>query len=50
MFGTAWWPRPDEFPETGVAGVEVSNMSEAFMLPFARWWEIGKNFRKKARV
>jgi sterol desaturase/sphingolipid hydroxylase (fatty acid hydroxylase superfamily) len=43
MFGTAWKPLPGEFPETGVDGVEVSNISDAFMLPFARWWEMGKS-------
>ena len=36
MFGTAWRPRPGEFPETGIDGIEVSNMSDAFMLPFTR--------------
>jgi sterol desaturase/sphingolipid hydroxylase (fatty acid hydroxylase superfamily) len=42
MFGSAWRPRPGEFPETGVQGVEVSSMSAAFMLPFARWWSMAK--------
>jgi sterol desaturase/sphingolipid hydroxylase (fatty acid hydroxylase superfamily) len=42
MFGSAWRPRPGEFPETGVEGVEVSSMSDAFMLPFARWWTMAK--------
>ena len=43
MFGTAWRPRPEEYPETGVEGVEVSNLSDAFMLPFARWWEMARS-------
>jgi sterol desaturase/sphingolipid hydroxylase (fatty acid hydroxylase superfamily) len=43
MFGTAWRPRPGEYPESGVDGIEVSNMSDAFMLPFARWWEMAKS-------
>jgi sterol desaturase/sphingolipid hydroxylase (fatty acid hydroxylase superfamily) len=50
MFGTAWRPRFGEYPETGVEGIEVSNMSDAFMLPFARWWEMGKSLGKRARV
>jgi hypothetical protein len=28
----------------------VSNMSDAFMLPFTRWWEMGKSLGKKARI
>ena len=43
MFGTAWRPGPGEYPESGVEGVEVSNMSDAFMLPFVRWWEMAKS-------
>jgi hypothetical protein len=43
MFGTAWRPRPGEYPESGVEGIEVSNMSDAFMLPFARWWDMAKS-------
>jgi len=42
MFGTAWRPHPGEFPETGVEGIEVTSMSDAFMLPFARWWMMAK--------
>ena len=42
MFGTAWRPHPGEFPETGVEGIEVTNMSDAFMLPFARCWMMAK--------
>jgi len=25
-------------------------MSDAFMLPFTRWWEMGKSLGKKARI
>jgi len=47
MFGTAHRPEPGEFPETGVAGVEVSTLSDAFMLPFERWWQMAKGqFRR----
>lgn len=42
MFGTAHRPKRDEFPETGVAGVEVATLSDAFMLPFERWWAMAK--------
>jgi sterol desaturase/sphingolipid hydroxylase (fatty acid hydroxylase superfamily) len=42
MFGTAHRPKPGEFPETGVAGVEVSSLSDAVMLPFARWWQMAR--------
>jgi len=37
LFGTAYWRKPGEFRETGVEGVEVLNLSSAFMLPFERW-------------
>lgn len=47
MFGTAHRPKPDEFPETGVAGVEVATLSDAVMLPFDRWWSMAKgSFRR----
>jgi len=47
MFGTAHRPKPGEFPETGVAGIEVSTLSDAFMLPFERWWQMAKSpFRR----
>jgi sterol desaturase/sphingolipid hydroxylase (fatty acid hydroxylase superfamily) len=47
LFGTAHRPKPGEFPETGVAGVEVATLSDAFMLPFERWWAMGKgSFRR----
>ena len=42
LFGTAHRPKPGEFPETGVAGVEVATLSDAFMLPFDRWWAMAK--------
>ena len=47
LFGTAHRPKPGEFPETGVAGVEVATLSDAFMLPFDRWWARAKgSFRR----
>jgi hypothetical protein len=47
LFGTAYRPKPGEFPETGVAGVEVSNLSSAFMLPFERWWQMARDVRRQ---
>jgi sterol desaturase/sphingolipid hydroxylase (fatty acid hydroxylase superfamily) len=37
LFGSAFAPRPGEYPETGVDGVEVSRLPEAFALPFVGW-------------
>jgi sterol desaturase/sphingolipid hydroxylase (fatty acid hydroxylase superfamily) len=42
LFRTAFAARPDEYPETGVEGVEVSTFPEALTLPIVRW----KNYRK----
>jgi hypothetical protein len=46
LFGTAYRPKPGKFPETGVAGVKVSNLSSALMLPFERWWQMAKGLAK----
>jgi sterol desaturase/sphingolipid hydroxylase (fatty acid hydroxylase superfamily) len=46
MFGTAYAPKPGEYPETGVAGVTVATMSDAFMLPFTRWWAMTKEMMR----
>jgi hypothetical protein len=45
LFGTAHRPKPGEFPATGVPGVEVATLSDAFMLPFERWWAMAKGLR-----
>jgi sterol desaturase/sphingolipid hydroxylase (fatty acid hydroxylase superfamily) len=37
LFGTAWRPRPGENPATGVAGVTVASIVEAYLLPFVGW-------------
>lgn len=37
IFGTAYVPAPDEFPETGVEGFRVRTLSEAFLHPFVNW-------------
>jgi len=37
LFGSAYAPKPGEYPQTGVDGVEVSRLTEAFALPFVGW-------------
>jgi len=37
LFGTVFRPRPGEYPRTGVAGVVVKSLTEAYLLPFRRW-------------
>jgi len=40
LFGTAYVPKPDEYPETGVEDVEVSSLAGAFLLPFVGWYRM----------
>lgn len=40
VFGTAYLPDSDECPQTGVDGVEIRTLREAFLLPFAGWWRL----------
>lgn len=37
VFGTAVVPRKGEYPSTGVAGVSVRTLAQAYLLPFAGW-------------
>jgi sterol desaturase/sphingolipid hydroxylase (fatty acid hydroxylase superfamily) len=37
IFGTAVAPRPGDCPRTGVAGVSVQTLSQAYLLPLAGW-------------
>lgn len=37
VFGTLWRPRPGERPATGVDGVHVKTLGEAFLLPLTGW-------------
>jgi sterol desaturase/sphingolipid hydroxylase (fatty acid hydroxylase superfamily) len=37
IFGTAYVPARDEFPETGVEGFRVRTLREAFLHPFVNW-------------
>lgn len=43
LFGTSYRPAPDEFPPTGVTGVEVRSVGAAILLPFAGWWRLARN-------
>jgi sterol desaturase/sphingolipid hydroxylase (fatty acid hydroxylase superfamily) len=47
LFGTAHRPKPGEFPATGVPGVEVATLSDAFMLPFERWWAMARGSMRR---
>jgi sterol desaturase/sphingolipid hydroxylase (fatty acid hydroxylase superfamily) len=38
LFGTVYKPEPGEYPQTGVDGVEVKSIAEAYLLPFKRWY------------
>ncbi len=37
LFGTAYRPGAEEYPATGVVGVEVKTLDEAVILPFTEW-------------
>ena len=37
IFGTAVAPRWRELPSTGVAGISVGSLRQAYLLPFAGW-------------
>jgi sterol desaturase/sphingolipid hydroxylase (fatty acid hydroxylase superfamily) len=50
MFGTAYRPKPGEYPPSGVEGVAVSRLPHAFALPFARWWGMVKDWTGRARA
>jgi sterol desaturase/sphingolipid hydroxylase (fatty acid hydroxylase superfamily) len=40
LFGTVYVPAKDERPATGVEGVEVRTVGQAFILPFTGWAEL----------
>lgn len=42
VFGTAYVPAKGELPATGVEGVSVKTLGEAFLLPFVGWWRMLK--------
>lgn len=37
LFATVYKPRRGEYPETGVAGVSVNTIHDAYLLPFRGW-------------
>jgi sterol desaturase/sphingolipid hydroxylase (fatty acid hydroxylase superfamily) len=49
VFGTAYRPRADEYPATGVTGVEVHTLSDAASLPFAEWRRMAADRRRRLR-
>jgi sterol desaturase/sphingolipid hydroxylase (fatty acid hydroxylase superfamily) len=49
LFGTAYRPKPDEYPPSGVEGVDVVKLPHAFWLPFRQWWGMGKNMSARLR-
>lgn len=40
LFGTLYLPAKGELPHTGVDGVEVKTLGQAFALPFVGWWRM----------
>lgn len=40
VFGTAYVPRPGEFPPTGVDGVDLTTLAGTFAFPFVRWYRM----------
>lgn len=47
LFGTAHRPRADEYPATGVFGVEVTTFSRAAILPFAEWYRMALDRQRR---
>jgi len=50
IFRTAYAPRPGEYPQTGVAGVEVNTLPDAVSLPFVRWYRMARVGREQDAV
>jgi sterol desaturase/sphingolipid hydroxylase (fatty acid hydroxylase superfamily) len=40
LFRTVYKPEPEEYPRTGVEGVAVKSIAEAYLLPFKRWYKM----------
>jgi sterol desaturase/sphingolipid hydroxylase (fatty acid hydroxylase superfamily) len=49
MFGTAHAPRRGEFPSTGVEGIEIATLRDAFTFPFARWHAMATGALRRGR-
>jgi sterol desaturase/sphingolipid hydroxylase (fatty acid hydroxylase superfamily) len=43
LFGTAFAPRPGEYPQSGVDGIEVSTFSDAVTLPCVQWYRMARS-------
>jgi sterol desaturase/sphingolipid hydroxylase (fatty acid hydroxylase superfamily) len=37
IFGTAWLPKKNDYPPTGIEGVEIQNVPKALFSPFVDW-------------
>lgn len=46
IFGTVYKPERGEYPRTGVEGVEVKSIVDAYSLPFRRWYGMIVRSRK----
>lgn len=49
MFRTAYAPRRDEYPPSGVEGVAVSKLPHAFWLPVVQWWGMARGLTAQLR-
>jgi sterol desaturase/sphingolipid hydroxylase (fatty acid hydroxylase superfamily) len=47
MFGTAYAPRRDEYPPSGVEGIAVSKLPHAFWLPVVQWWGMARRLTSR---
>lgn len=50
LFGTLYLPQKDECPDTGVDGVEVITLRDAFLLPFAGWMRMARERAAPGRL
>jgi sterol desaturase/sphingolipid hydroxylase (fatty acid hydroxylase superfamily) len=50
LFGTVYKPEPGEYPRTGVDGVEVKSIAEAYFLPFKRWYGMLTSKASRSRI
>lgn len=49
LFGTALRPLKDEYPATGVSGVEVTTLPQAVTLPFSGWYRMAASSLRRLR-
>ncbi len=43
LFGTAYLPKKNDYPPTGIDGVEIDNVSKALLSPFVDWTRMSRN-------